>query len=76
MKINLMLLTINFTYFKDEEFILVTTGTTNAGKTAIKGYEKFNKLGVAVIKTNEWYYDLWKSGLHHGKMKALRQINT
>lgn len=64
-----------FYLFKGETFILVTTGTTNAGKSAMFGYEKYNKLGVAVIKTNEWYYDLWQSGLHKGKMEALRQIN-
>lgn len=64
-----------FYLFKGKEFIMVTSGTTNAGKTAIFGYEKYNKLGVAVIKTNEWYIDLWQSGLHQGKMKALRQIS-
>ncbi len=64
-----------FYLFKGNHFVLATTGTTNAGKTAIFGYEKFNKEGVAVIKTNEWFYELWKNGLHHGKMKALRQLN-
>ena len=64
-----------FYLFKGEKFILVTSGTTNAGKTAMMGFEKYNKLGVAVIKTNQWYYDLWKAGLHKGRMKALRQIS-
>ena len=64
-----------FYLFKGEKFIMVTSGTTNAGKTAMFGYEKYNKLGVAVIKTDEWTYDLWRSGLHKGKMKALRQVN-
>jgi hypothetical protein len=64
-----------FYLFKGEKFVLVTSGTTNAGKSAMMGFEKYNKLGVAVIKTNEWYYDLWQSGLHKGKMKALRQIS-
>lgn len=64
-----------FYLFKGEEFILTASGTTNAGKSAIMGFEKYNKLGVAVIKTNEWCYDLWQAGLHKGKMKALRQIN-
>lgn len=64
-----------FYLFKGETFVLVTSGTTNAGKAAMFGYEKYNKLGVAVIKTNEWYYDLWRAGLHRGRMKALRQIN-
>lgn len=26
-----------------------------------------------MIKTNEWYYDLWKPGKHKGKMHALVQ---
>lgn len=64
-----------FYLFKGEIFVMVTSGTTNAGKTAIFGFEKYNRLGVAVIKTNEWYYDLWGSGLHKGKMKALRQVS-
>jgi|SRR3989304_8051060 len=64
-----------FYLFKGNHFVLSTTGTTNAGKTAMFGYEKFNKEGVAVIKTNEWFYELWKFGLHHGRMKALRQLN-
>jgi hypothetical protein len=64
-----------FYVFKGEKFILTTSGTTNAGKTAIMGYERYNQKGVAVIKTDEWYKDLWKFGLHKGKMDALRQVN-
>lgn len=64
-----------FYLYKGKEFILTASGTTNAGKSAMMGFEKYNKLGVAVIKTNEWYYDLWQSGLHKGRMKALRQIS-
>ena len=64
-----------FYLFKGEKFILVTSGTTNAGKAAMMGFEKYNKLGVAVIKVDEWYYDLWRAGLHRGRTKALRQIS-
>ncbi len=63
-----------FYLFKGEEFIMVTSGTTNAGLTGLKNYNKYNKDGCAVIKTNEWYYDLWKPGYHKGKMKALKQV--
>ncbi len=63
-----------FYLFKGTKFILATSGTTNAGKSAIFGFEKYNKLGVAVIKTDEWYPNLWKSGLHKGRMDALRQV--
>ncbi len=63
-----------FYLFKGKKFIMVTTGTTNAGKNGLKDYGKYNKYGFAVIKTNEWYYDLWKYGKHRGRMDALRQV--
>lgn len=63
-----------FYVFKGEQFIMVTSGTTNAGKNGLKDYGKYNKEGVAVIKTNEWFYGLWKFGKHKGKMEALRQV--
>ena len=62
-----------FYIFKGEEFIMVTSGTTNPGKNAMMKYDDFNKDGVAVLKSNEWYYDVWKYGLHKGKMRALKQ---
>jgi hypothetical protein len=55
------------------KFHVVTSGTTNAGKNGLLTYDSYNKDGVAVIKTNEVYYNVWKYGLHRGKMKALRQ---
>lgn len=63
-----------FYLFKGEQFIDVVAGTTNAGTTGLKNYEKYNNKGVAVIKTNEWYHGLWKFGYHRGKMPALKQI--
>lgn len=63
-----------FYLFQGEKFIMVTTGTTNAGKNGLMKYDDYNPEGVAVIKTNEWYYDVWKFGLHRGKMEALRQV--
>lgn len=39
----------------------------------VRWFNPTNPKGVAVIKTDEWYYDLWKHGLHKGKMKALVQ---
>lgn len=63
-----------FYVFKGEEFIMVTTGTTNAGINGLKGYDKYNKYGVAVWKTDEWYPGVWKFGKHKGKMDALRQV--
>lgn len=63
-----------FYVFKGRKFITVVTGTTNAGTTGLKNYEKYNKNGVLVVKTNEWYHGLWKFGYHRGKMPALKQV--
>lgn len=62
-----------FYLFKGKQFITVTSGTTNAGTTGLKHYDRYNPKGVAVIKTNEWYYDLWRPGYHRGRMRALKQ---
>jgi len=62
-----------FYLFKGQEFILMSTGTTNAGVNGLLKYNTYNPTGYAVIKTNEWYYDVWKYGLHRKKMRALRQ---
>jgi hypothetical protein len=53
----------------------VTSCTTNSGAYGIMNFLKWDKRGVAVVKSNEWYYDLWGYGLHKGKMPALKQIN-
>jgi hypothetical protein len=63
-----------FYLFEGERFVMVTSGTTNAGKNGMISYESQNPQGVAVIKTNEWYYNVWKYGLHKGKMRALKQV--
>ena len=61
--------------FEGEKFIRVVTATTNAGAGVLRGgYLKYNKKGVAVLKANEWYYNVWSYGKHRGKMPALRQV--
>jgi len=62
-----------FYLFKGKEFIMVTSGTTNAGKSGLEGYDKYGLVGVAVWKTDIIYYNLFKRGLHKGKMEAYRQ---
>lgn len=62
-----------FYIFKGIEHIMTLSGTTNAGSTGLKYYDNYSAEGCAVIKTNEWYYDLWRQGLHKGKMPALKQ---
>lgn len=63
-----------FYLFRGETFVMVTTGTTNAGVNGLLRYDTYNPEGYAVVKTNEWYYDVWKFGKHRGKMDALRQV--
>ena len=63
-----------FYLFKNEQFIIVLTGTTNAGKAGL--LNPVNEKGCAVVKSNEWYYDLWERGMHKGKMSALIQRNS
>lgn len=64
-----------FYLYKGEEFIMTTTGTTNSGEKGIKNFDDYGRIGVAVIKTDEWYYNLWSYGLHRGKMRSLKQVN-
>lgn len=63
-----------FYIFKGKKFIKVVYGTTNAGTTGLMNYEKYNKYGVLVVKTDEWYHGLWKFGYHRGRMPALKQV--
>lgn len=63
-----------FYLFKGTKFILVTSGTTNSGASGIMNYDKYKKNGVAVVKTNEWYYNIWKYGYHNNIMPALKQV--
>jgi hypothetical protein len=66
-----------FYLFQGEKFILVTSGTTHPGLSILKGgYKSYNAVGAAVLKADEWYYDVWKYGLHRGKMKALLQLGA
>jgi hypothetical protein len=62
--------------FKGEEFIVVASATTNPGTPTLKQFEKVNKAGAAVLKSDAWYYNLWKYGKHNGKVEALLQIGN
>lgn len=65
-----------FYLFHGEEFIWVTSGTTNPGTPTLKQFEKVNKNGAAVLKSDQWYYDVWKFGKHNGKVDALLQLGA
>lgn len=63
-----------FYLFNGDKFVMTLTGTTNSGSYGFENYFKWNSQGVGEIKSNEWYYDVWKYGLHKGKMEALIQV--
>ena len=65
-----------FYLFKGEEFIWVTSGTTNAGTPTLKQFEKVNKDGAAILKADTWYYNVWKYGKHNGKVDALLHLGA
>lgn len=61
---------------RGEKFILVTTGTTNAGLSVLQnGWKSINKDGAFVLKSNMWFYNFWELGKHKGVMKALVQVS-
>lgn len=62
--------------FKGEEFIAVTSATTNPGTPTLKNFEKVNKAGAGVLRADIWYYNLWKYGKHQGKVEALLQLGN
>lgn len=69
--------------FKDEihafignKHILTTTGTTHTGLYGLKNFKLWNSKGTAILKSNYWHYDIWKEGLHKGKMRAFTQSKS
>ena len=62
--------------FKGSQFVEVTSATTNPGTPTLKQFEKVNKKGAAVLKSEQWYYDVWKYGKHNGKVDALLQLGA
>lgn len=62
-----------FYLFFGDEFVMATTGTTNPGKNALLNYDKAGLSGAAVLKTDEFYVNAFRNGLHKGRMEALRQ---
>ena len=66
-----------FYLMRGEELIVETTGTTNAGVSILQGgYKKYNKEGAAIVESNRIYYNVWKYGLHQGKIPALKQLGA
>jgi len=63
--------------FEGEKFISVVSATTNPGLSILKGgYKSYNSVGAAVVAADKWYHNVWKYGLHKGKMPALLQTGA
>lgn len=56
------------------KFIMACTGTTNAGAEGLKHFDKYNRLGCAVLKADEIVYGSHAYGLHKGQYPAYRQV--
>ncbi len=66
-----------FYFFKGEEFILVTSGTTNPGVPILQGgFKRYNKMGAAVVVADHWYYKVWRKGKHLNRTTALLQLGA
>ena len=55
------------------KFAMVGTGTSNAGAEGLKHFDKYNRLGCAVLKGDEMVYNSHRHGLHKGKYPAYVQ---
>ena len=65
-----------FYIFKKEKFMDVMTGTTNTGGYGLNYFSKWTKRGVAQIKGDEWYYNVWSRGKHRKRIEALVQTGA
>jgi hypothetical protein len=62
-----------FYVYDGEEFVVMLEGTTNPGVSILKNHSSFNKLGAAILKSDEWYYDVWHYGMHRNRIPGLLQ---
>ena len=63
-----------FYLFEGEKFICIASGTTNPGANCLKNYDSTpGRKGAAIVKADECYYDVWRYGLHKGKVIAYQQ---
>ena len=58
---------------KPPKFIMARNGTTNAGSAGLKHFERFNRNGCAVLKSDVIVYNSHTSGRHKGKKPAYIQ---
>lgn len=61
---------------KPPKFIMVCTGTTNAGSQGLKNFAKYNSKGCAVLQADIIVYNSHDYGKHKGKYAAYVQSTT
>lgn len=54
-------------------FVMMCTGTSNAGSEGLKNFSKYNREGCAILDGDRIVYDSHHYGLHKGKYPAYRQ---
>ena len=62
-----------YLFDKDNKIVNVSSCTTEAG-TTLRRHK--NPRGTWVYKTDEFYKDAYRYGLHNGRMEAMRQVVT
>lgn len=55
-------------------FVMVSTGTSNAGAEGLKHFDKYNREGCAVLASDTIVYRSHAYGLHKGQYPAYRQV--
>lgn len=58
---------------KKPKFVMARNGTTNAGSYGLLHFDKYNRKGCAVLKSNVIVYESHAYGLHNGKA-AYREV--
>lgn len=62
--------------FRGEDFIMVSSCTTNPGAKGLKNYQRNSLLGTYVAKSDQWNYECWREGFHRNRMWALKQVRS
>jgi hypothetical protein len=61
---------------REPEFIMVCTGTTNAGSFGLKQFKTYNPKGCAVLKSDIIVYNSHVYGLHKGKPAYIQSFTV
>lgn len=71
-----------FYLYLGDTFIMRLPGTTNSGGYGLANFFKWNRLGTAHVKSDEWYYGVYMKsngkGIrhHNSRIPCLRQIRS